>query len=190
MHPFKTTLLIAITGICLIACQTNKKTTEQTFPTPIKLESTEVGEDSILVGRHSRKDIELPPYNQWFSGNYQDYQVDNTVLKDLKPLLEGITIKVFMGTWCSDSQYHVPAFFKIMDQADYSYTDFELYSTKEDKTMPDHLEKKYNIINVPSFILYKDGKEINRVVEYPLETIEKDLLDILQGKPYQNPYAE
>lgn len=191
MNLFKIPLLVAIIGTCLAACQTKgKKNTDQNLAAPVKLASIEDGADSILVGRHTRKDLEVPPYDQWFTDNYKDYQADKKVIEDLKPLTEGVSIKIFMGTWCSDSQYHVPAFFKIMDQAGYSYSDFQIYSTKEDKTMPDQLEKKYNIINVPTFILYKDGKEMNRIVEYPLETIEKDLLDILQGKPYQNPYAE
>ena len=34
----------------------------------------------------------------------------------------------------------------------------------------------------------KNGKEINRIVEFPIETIEKDILEILTTNDYQNPY--
>ena len=33
---------------------------------------------------------------------------------------------------------------------------------------------------VPTFIFYKDGKEIGRIVETPAESLEKDLLKIVQ----------
>ena len=36
--------------------------------------------------------------------------------------------------------------------------------------------------------LKKNGNEINRIVEFPIETIEKDILEILTTNNYQNPY--
>ena len=53
---------------------------------------------------------------------------------------------------------------------------------------PNEDEIKYNIINVPTFIFYRDGKEINRIVELTIESIEKDILKILDGTGYQNAY--
>ena len=52
----------------------------------------------------------------------------------------------------------------------------ELIGMTLEKTTPDSLELNQNLINVPTFIFKKDGKEINRIVEFPLETIEKDIL--------------
>jgi hypothetical protein len=40
----------------------------------------------------------------------------------------------------------------------------------------------------PHLFLKKNGKEINRIVEFPIETIEKDILEILTTNDYQNPY--
>ena len=36
----------------------------------------------------------------------------------------------------------------------------------------------------------KNGKEINRIVEFPIETIEKDIYKILSGNEYKNAYAD
>lgn len=187
LTPIRTVVFIITLGFGLMACQSG--TAKQSQLDYTKQASVDQGEDSILVGKHSRKELEVAPYKQWFDANYKAYQTDAEVVSQLEPLLEDITVKVFMGTWCSDSQHNVPAFFKIMDQAGYAYNDFELYSMTEEKVTPENFEAGHDVINVPTIIIYKDGKEINRLVEYPINSVEKDLLDILQGKDYKNPYA-
>jgi len=52
------------------------------------------------------------------------------------------------------------------------------------------LEKNQDIINIPTFIFKKDGKEINRIVEFPIESIEKDIFKILSSSDYKNAYAD
>ena len=39
-------------------------------------------------------------------------------------------------------------------------------------------------------IFFKDNKELNRIVEFPIQTLEQDMLEILKGNPYKNAYAE
>lgn len=190
MTPLKITAVIITVGLGLVACETKAKNPDSTMQVNFnKQASIYEGDDSILVGKHQRKQLEIAPYNQWFDANYKEYQTDSEVVSELEPLLDGVSVKVFMGTWCSDSQHNVPAFFKIMDQAGYEYTDFELYSMTEDKITPENFEEGLDIKQVPTFIIYKDGKEVNRIVEYPITSIEKDLLDILKNKGYKNPYA-
>lgn len=95
-----------------------------------------------------------------------------------------------MGTWCSDSQREVPHFFKVMDQAGYDYNNFTLITMSREKTTPENFEEGLNITNVPTIIFYENEKERNRIVEYTIETLEKDMLNILQENTYQNAYAE
>jgi hypothetical protein len=45
-----------------------------------------------------------------------------------------------------------------------------------------------NIFKVPTFIFYKDGKEIGRYVEYARVSLEKDILKIVSGLPYKHSY--
>ena len=95
-----------------------------------------------------------------------------------------------MGTWCSDSRRDSPAFFKLMDFLKIKDQKLELIAMTLEKNTPDSLEKGLEIYNIPTFIFKKDGKEINRIVEFPIETIEKDILNILSGKDYKNAYAD
>jgi hypothetical protein len=75
-----------------------------------------------------------------------------------------------------------------MDKLQLDNKKIELIGMTLEKTTPDSLELNQNIINVPTFIFKKNGNEINRIVEFPIETIEKDILEILTTNDYQNPY--
>ncbi len=141
-----------------------------------------------IIGVFERKELSNNPHAEWFNQNYSDYNLDKETLNKLKPLFENIEITVFMGTWCSDSRKEIPVFFKLIDKLRINENSIELIGMTLEKTTPDSLELGQNLINVPTFIFKKDGKEINRIVEFPLETIEKDILEILTTNNYQNPY--
>ena len=150
--------------------------------------NSEPEEYTDIIGIFERKELSNNPHAEWFNQNYSDYNLDKKTLDKLKPLFEDIEITVFMGTWCSDSRKEIPVFFKLIDKLRINENSIELIGMTLEKTTPDSLELNQNLINVPTFIFKKDGKEINRIVEFPLETIEKDILEILTTNNYQNPY--
>ncbi|MCB0375805.1 MAG: thioredoxin family protein, partial [Sinomicrobium sp.] len=143
----------------------------------------------VLLGVKKRSDLEAAPYNTWFTANYEAYETDQDVIRQLKPLLKGITITIFMGTWCGDSKEQTPHFYKILDAAGYNEKKLTLITVSRNKTTPEQHEAGRNIIRVPTIIFYKNGSELNRIVEYPIESLEKDMLAILSGAPYKHAYA-
>ena len=154
----------------------------------INKKKSEPEEYTDIIGVFERKELSNNPHAEWFNQNYSDYNLDKETLNKLKPLFKDIEITVFMGTWCSDSRKEIPVFFKLIDKLRINENSIELIGMTLEKTTPDSLELDQNLINVPTFIFKKDGKEINRIVEFPLETIEKDILEILTTNNYQNPY--
>ena len=96
-----------------------------------------------------------------------------------------------MGTWCGDSQRDVPNFYKILDEANFNYKNLELVTVNRQKKA-NGLEEGFDITHVPTFIFYKDGKEIGRFVEHALDdsTVEEDFLKILSGQEYKHPYQK
>ena len=132
-----------------------------------------------LIGDFKRKDLTKSPYDSWYI---------ETAKKIKKLINRKISIKVIMGTWCSDSRDNVPGFFKLMDYLKFSDRRIELIGLDVDKKNPNEDELKYDIINIPTFIFYKNGEEINRIVELTIESIEKDILKILDGSGYENAY--
>jgi thiol-disulfide isomerase/thioredoxin len=111
-----------------------------------------------------------------------------TTLLKLTDVLKGYTIKGFMATWCGDSRRETPRFFKILDETGFNQNNFELIAVNKNKKTPDNLQEGFTIFRVPTFIFYKDNEEVGRYVEYPRETLEKDILKIVTGAPYKHSY--
>ena len=93
-----------------------------------------------------------------------------------------------MGTWCEDSQREVPGFFKIIDALEANDQVQPIVGLNEDKVSHDGSAEQAGVTNVPTFIFSKDGEEINRIVEFPIISLEQDILDILQDKGYKHAY--
>jgi len=144
-------------------------------------------ETDYLLGSIQRSDLEKDVYGEWFDENYDLHLLDNSLIPELKNAFDDVQVTVFMGTWCSDSQREVPAFFKILDAIDEQIS-VRVIAVDEDKMAPDGSATDSGIEYVPTFIFFKNGKEINRIVEFPIFSLEKDMLDILQGKDYKNAY--
>ena len=141
-----------------------------------------------LVGIANKESFLAEPFNAWFTPNYTSYETDKEVMAKLTPLLKDITIKGFMGTWCGDSQDQTPVLYKILDEAGFNYNQLEIITVNRSKVTPDNLQEGLNIERVPTFIVYKNSKEIGRFVEYPRESVEADLLKIVSGQPYKHSY--
>lgn len=141
-----------------------------------------------LVGIANKESFLQEPYNEWFTSNYEAYVLDEATVEKIEPLLKNVTVKAFMGTWCGDSREQTPVFYKIMDEADFKYKNLELITVNRSKKTPDNLQEGFDIIRVPTFIFFKDGKEMGRFVEYPRESVEADILKIVSGEPYKHSY--
>ena len=140
-----------------------------------------------LLGNIQRSDLETGDHKSWFDENFEAHLLDNALIQDLKNALHEIEVTFFMGTWCSDSQREVPAFFKIIDALN-TQMNIRMIAVNEDKLVPDGSATEAGITHVPTFIFSGQGKEINRIVEFPIMSLEQDMLDILQGKDYKHAY--
>ncbi|WP_205501936.1 thioredoxin family protein [Rufibacter psychrotolerans] len=144
-------------------------------------EKNAAGTENILIGVTTRMAFDQAPYNAWFHPTYQRYTPNPKIMEQLEPLLEGVTIKAYIGSWCLDSQRDLPRFIKIMDQARIPHSRFQLISLREDKSGLTGSEKTDSVTAVPTFILYKNGKEMGRIVETAYPTMEMNMVTILQG---------
>ncbi|HYE54697.1 MAG TPA: thioredoxin family protein, partial [Chitinophagaceae bacterium] len=73
---------------------------------------------------------------------------------------------VFGGTWCDDTKVILPRFYSLADAASIPADHISLIGVDRNKKTLGYLTESLNIINVPTVIVLKDGKEIGRVVEY------------------------
>ena len=143
----------------------------------------------ILLGKIKKASLNQENYKSWFSKNYENYSPDENAIKDLQSNLNDYKITVFMGTWCGDSKREVPRFYKIIEALEFPENQMELIALSNDfnlyKQSPQHEENGLNIHRVPTFIFYKNGKEVNRIVEHPVESLEKDILKIVNDNNYE-----
>jgi hypothetical protein len=155
-------------------------------------ETTDTHGNPELLGVWSEERLQQAPYNTWFVKNYQDYTVDSASADQLRSGLAGKKLRIFMGTWCGDSQREVPRIFKILDYCGIPASAIELITVSNaDSTIkqsPGHEEKGLDIFRVPDLIVFDHGKEQGRIVESPISSLEKDLLAITGGQPYTPTY--
>lgn len=147
-------------------------------------------ETIMLLGPANEEGLQQEPFNSWYHTTYEDYQVNDSLVALIKPQLKDVSIKLFMGTWCEDSQRETPGIYKILNAANFNLKNLQLIAVDRDKVTPQKLEENFNITNVPTLIFFKDGKEMNRIVEYPIESLEQDILNILTNQAYKNAYFE
>ncbi|NDV16818.1 thiol reductase thioredoxin [Muricauda sp. TY007] len=147
----------------------------------------------FLVGQINLDGLQSQPYNNWFQNRYESYHPDETMVALFKEKLAEYDIKLFLGTWCGDSKRESPRFIKILEATDFPMEQLEIialdYRKGHYKTSPTGEEKGLNIIKVPTIIFFKDGKEVNRIVESPQETLEEDIAQIVFKKDYVPNYA-
>jgi hypothetical protein len=82
---------------------------------------------------------------------------------------------------------------KILDAAGIKEKQYDIIFVSNEaelyKQSPQHEEKGRNIKRVPTFIISEGKNEQARIIESPKESLEKDLMKILQGKEYVPNYA-
>lgn len=113
--------------------------------------------------------------------NYENYHSDSAVISELRG--EGdFLVRIFGGNWCSDTHAGVPAFYKVLDEMNFSANKVEYNRVGRNKKPVDLSLGGEGVGPVPLVIIMGlDGKEIGRIVEVPKKSWEADLLNILQS---------
>jgi hypothetical protein len=153
-------------------------------------ESAELDSIEHLVGEVSIAAFQQQPYKQWFDENHSAHTVDVEILEDLQSLLTDVSITVFMGTWCHDSQREVPALLKILDAISFDKNRLRIIALSLAKDTPGKIETNFDIKRTPTIIFSRNRKEIGRFVEYPQKSLEQDIRAILKNHEYRHSYAD
>ncbi len=74
-----------------------------------------------------------------------------------------------------------PVSFKVMDEAAYPASNVTIICVDRERKDSSGMVNGLNIELVPTFIFYKDGNELGRIVETPTQTMEEDIFEILTG---------
>jgi len=119
-------------------------------------------------------------FMEGFETEFKNYQPDRKTLDKLKKHTEGLEIKVIGGNWCSDTRREVPRLCKVLyfigvPAESYSY--FRVDKLK--KPVENDFAATRTIGSVPDIVVFKNGVEVGRIIETPRESLEKDLLALV-----------
>ena len=143
--------------------------------------TTDKDGSKMLVGTASRSSLNDPAF-PWFKKGYDAYKPAQGAIKLIKAQAPSLHIEVFGGTWCDDTHELLPKFYKVADAAKITDAQISLHLVNREKKLKDGSTEKFKIVNVPTYIIMKNGKEIGRVVESVKTSIEADIADILADK--------
>ena len=162
----KKLLLLIFISANFIACKAQNTIAQADSGKPYQTMYNAEKHETTLRGLLKRSDIEEDTTFSWFKKNYKLGSPDAATVNAFKTNASKFKMVIFGGTWCEDTQNILPQFFRITDAAGYADSNITLIGVDRKKTTLDNLNSAFHIINVPTFIIMKDGKEVGRVVEY------------------------
>lgn len=116
----------------------------------------------------------------WYNNSQKFYNPDTATINAFERAKGKCQFVVFGGTWCEDTQFILPKFFKLQEKSGLQDEVITMFGVDRAKTSLGNIAKAFNVTLVPTFIVMKDGKEIGRVVEYgKTGKWDKELAEIL-----------
>ena len=123
--------------------------------------------EEILRGEILKSDLENNPAYTWYRESQLAYPVPlPAAVAGMKKNRTNVNVVIFGGSWCKDSRFILPKFFKIQEVSDFPEDRIVIYSVDRAKHMPGTIVEDYHVISIPTIIVMKDGREVGRLVEY------------------------
>ncbi|HKI05210.1 MAG TPA: thioredoxin family protein [Thermoanaerobaculia bacterium] len=133
-----------------------------------------------LVGL--RKGAELKQHNPQYMRTASTYTPNVAAIASLKKIPKPVRVRVFFGSWCPHCREHVPFILKVEDQLQGSPVKFEYVGLQRPPdAWKDPEVKRLKVNGVPTGIVYRDGKEIGRILGESWSAPELQLNKIVNG---------
>lgn len=123
-------------------------------------------EVKVLRGIINKYLIQNDTSFNWYNQSQSYYNPDTATLNAFERAKGKVQFVVFGGTWCEDTQFVLPKFFKIMEKSGMPDDAVTFFGVNRAKKSLGSIVDAFNVKLVPTIIVMKDGKEVDRVVEY------------------------
>lgn len=151
----------------------------------------------VLIRAHPGATGELTMDKLWetvpvWRSVMKNYEPNALAVAAIKSNDKDTTVTLALGTWCPDSKNYIPRLIKALGAAANDKIQVKLIGIDNQFREPVDIVQPRRITNVPTVIVERGGREIDRIVETPASaTMEEDLAAILSGKhPVNNGRSE
>ena len=110
---------------------------------------TLIGEEgeTVVLGYMNRANLNTEEFMAWFKPEYDLLKIPEGWIEKHAHLAENLRFKLFLGTWCGDTQRELGGMFKLLDALGVNENQIEMYAISESKESPLGYEKDYDITN-------------------------------------------
>ncbi len=144
-------------------------------------QDTKHPEVKVLRGIINKYLVQNDTAFKWYDANRKFYGPDSSTLNALERTKGKLQFVLFGGTWCEDTQFILPQFFKLQEMSGVPDSVVTFFGVNRAKKSLSHITDAFAITNVPTIIVMKDGKELGRVVEYgKTGKWDKELAEIIR----------
>lgn len=143
----------------------------------VKAEDKTTLENKMLLGEISAE--QLTTNFKAFDNTATKLTLSQNSITELSSIKQVYKITAFLGTWCHDSEREIPILLDILAAAKNPNLQLTLIAVDMNKQDPEGLAKKYQLEYTPTIIIEANGKELGRIVERPEQSLEDDILAIL-----------
>ena len=121
---------------------------------------------TVLNGIVSKYALQNYDMISWYASNQAIYEPAPEIVNAMESAKDSVQFVVFGGTWCEDTQFIIPRFFKLQELSGFPDKGISFFAVNRNKVTLGNITAAFKVTNVPTIIVMKDGKEKGRIVEY------------------------
>lgn len=131
----------------------------------------------VLKGKLEMKTLMNDAESAWFYSGVNKYQPNENMLNYVKDNRGKFNVVAVVGTWDDDSRRLLPALYKVIILA--GSPDEQITTFGADEKMQTGAPTDYKVKKLPTFIIYREGKELGRITSETEDAVESALAKIL-----------
>jgi Thiol-disulfide isomerase and thioredoxins len=121
----------------------------------------------MLKGIINKNDLSSDTAFKWYAESQRIYpHPDTAAVAAFRNNKNKIYFIIFGGTWCEDTHFILPKFYKIQEASGFPEDRITVFAVDRHLNTTGNMAKVMNIRNTPTIVVMKDGKELGRLIEY------------------------
>ena len=135
----------------------------------------------MLKGVIDKSDLTSDTTFKWYAESQRIYpHPDTEVVAAFKNNTNKLYFLIFGGTWCMDTHFVLPKFYKIQEASGFPEDHITVFAVDRRMNTTGNMARAMNITHTPTIVVMRDGKELGRLVEYgKTGHWDKELADII-----------